>query len=86
MSDTDRRGGVIIYWRPWCLYGIRLKRRLGPLGERATWLNIWQDPDAAAFVRSVNAGDEVVPTVVIDNVPHTNSPPTLVAEHLQMSQ
>ena len=27
--------------------------------------NIWEDPDAAAFVRSVAGGNETVPTVVV---------------------
>jgi glutaredoxin len=27
--------------------------------------NIWDDPDAAAFVRSVADGNETVPTVVV---------------------
>lgn len=82
MTDTDPRS-VIIYWRPWCPYCSMLKGRLGSLGKRATWLNIWQDADAAAYVRSVNGGDEVVPTVVIDGVPHTNPSPKLVAEALR---
>jgi mycoredoxin len=28
-------------------------------------VNIWEDPDGAAFVRSVTGGDETVPTVRI---------------------
>jgi hypothetical protein len=28
-------------------------------------VNIWEDPDAAAFVRSVAGGNETVPTVTI---------------------
>ncbi|NIB31080.1 hypothetical protein HBB16_04105 [Pseudonocardia sp. MCCB 268] len=33
-----------------------------PAGTVPTpWVNIWQDEGAAAFVRSVNGGDETVP-------------------------
>jgi mycoredoxin len=41
-------------------------------------VNIWQDPDAAAFVRSVADGNETVPTVVIDGRPMVNPPPRQV--------
>jgi mycoredoxin len=41
-------------------------------------VNIWQDPDAAAFVRSVADGNETVPTVVIDGRPLVNPAPRQV--------
>jgi mycoredoxin len=41
-------------------------------------VNIWQDPDAAAFVRSVADGNETVPTVVIDGHPMVNPAPRQV--------
>lgn len=57
---------VTVYWRPGCRYCERLRRTLRradvPVDER----NIWSDEQAAAFVRSVNGGNETVPTVVID--------------------
>lgn len=80
MSDSERQ--VVVYWRPGCGYCQRLKHALGSEGEKATWVNIWQDEDAAAYVRSVNDGDETVPTVVIDGSPHTNPRPALVKERL----
>lgn len=73
-----KRRRVVIYWRPGCGYCARLKRALGPDRQRATWVNIWQDKDAAAFVRGVNDGNEIVPTVVINGEPHTNPDPKLV--------
>lgn len=74
--------GVVIYWRPGCVFCARLRARLGSLRRRATWVNIWQDPEAAAFVASVNDGNEVVPTVLIDGVPVTNPEPDRVREAL----
>jgi hypothetical protein len=32
---------------------------------RAEWINIWDDPAAAAEVRDITGGDETVPTVVV---------------------
>ncbi len=46
------------------------------------WVNVWQDADAAAFVRSVNDGNETVPTVVIDGIPATNPDPQAVYDRL----
>nr|WP_141819847.1 glutaredoxin domain-containing protein [Ornithinimicrobium humiphilum] len=80
MPESERQ--VVIYWRPGCGFCQRLKGHLGKDGERAVWVNIWQDEEAAAFVRSVNDGNETVPTVVIDGVPHTNPQPAMVLERL----
>ncbi|QFG70110.1 NrdH-redoxin [Ornithinimicrobium pratense] len=80
MPDSERQ--VVIYWRPGCGFCARLKSSLGADGDKAVWVNIWQDEEAAAFVRSVNDGNEVVPTVVIDGTPHTNPDPALVRDRL----
>nr|WP_051145660.1 glutaredoxin domain-containing protein [Ornithinimicrobium pekingense] len=81
MPESER--SVVIYWRPGCGFCQRLKGHLGAAGEQATWVNIWQDEEAAAYVREVNGGNETVPTVVIDGVPHTNPRPAKVLERLQ---
>ena len=46
--------------------------------DKAAWVNIWEDDEGRAFVASVNGGNETVPTVVIDGVPHTNPDPSVV--------
>jgi len=74
---------VVIYWRPGCVYCARLRGRLRRTGRRAVWVNIWQDEEAAAFVRSVNDGNETVPTVVIDDHTITNPRPQLVLDRLR---
>lgn len=81
MSENERE--VVVYWRPGCQYCMRLKSSLGDLREKALWVNIWQDDEAAAFVRSVNDGNETVPTVVIDGEAHTNPDPSVVRERLE---
>lgn len=57
------KGGVAIYWRPGCPFCQRLNDGLGEVGDRALWVNIWEDADAEAYVKSVNNGNAVVPTV-----------------------
>ena len=69
---------VVVYFRPGCPWCERLRLGLGADRRRAAWVDIWRDEEAAAFVRSVNDGNETVPTVVVDGVPHTNPDPSTV--------
>jgi glutaredoxin len=73
---------VVVYHRPGCTFCARLKLILTGVRSRAVWVDIWDDSEAAAFVRSVNGGNETVPTVVIDGRPHTNPSPFLVRRAL----
>lgn len=75
-------GSVVVYWRPGCVFCTALRRRLGRSARHVTWINIWTDGEAAAYVRSVNSGNETVPTVVIDGVAHTNPSVDVVREAL----
>lgn len=56
---------VSVYWRPGCPFCMSLDRSLKKAGVPMDKRNIWEDPDAAAFVRSVADGNEVVPTVAV---------------------
>lgn len=80
MAEAQRP--VVVYWRPGCPFCERLRRSLGDQRRRAHWVNIWQDEDAAAYVRSVNDGNETVPTVVLDGIPLTNPHPRTVRARL----
>lgn len=63
------RGAVVIYWKPGCTVCARLKWDLSDTAcDAATWVNIWRDDAAAAFVTDSNDGDELTPTVLIDGV------------------
>lgn len=62
---TPDRDGVVVYWRPGCPYCMKLRLRLRFTRLRYTEVNIWADPEAAAFVRSVAGGSETVPTVIV---------------------
>lgn len=60
MSDTP----IDFYWRPGCGFCLALDRGLGKVGDLPiTRHNIWEDPEAAAFVREHANGNETVPTV-----------------------
>ncbi len=80
LPAAERR--VVIYWRPGCQFCARLKSGLGESGKQARWVNIWQDKDAAEFVRSANDGNETVPTVVMDGRTLTNPEPEIVLSRL----
>ncbi len=79
-SDHDR---VTVYWRPGCVFCMRLRFALRWHRLYPKMINIWRDPDAAAFVRSVAAGNETVPTVVIGGRPVVNPSPSVVIAALR---
>lgn len=85
MASPDRSTpdpSVVVYWRPGCGFCARLRSTLGERADQAQWVDIWEDAEAAAFVRSVNDGNEVVPTVVLDGIPVTNPDPQVVLDRL----
>lgn len=63
---------VEVFWRPGCPFCTALRVGLAARRVPATWRNIWEDPDAAAFVRASNAGNETVPTVRVGRQVLTN--------------
>lgn len=76
---------VTVYWRPGCMFCLRLRLVLGLHRLHPRMINIWRDPEAAAFVRSVADGNETVPTVVIDGRPVVNPSPRVVVAALRAS-
>ena len=56
---------VVVYTRPGCPYCFTLRAGLRRAGVAFREINIWEDPGAAAFVRSVAGGNETVPTVTV---------------------
>lgn len=64
-ESNVRDGRVIVYWRPGCPACLRLRTGLGRGGRFASWVDIWADDEAAAFVRDLNDGNETVPTVIL---------------------
>jgi mycoredoxin len=54
---------LTMFTTTWCGYCFRLKTALKSAGISFTEVDIEQDPGAADFVRSVNGGNQTVPTV-----------------------
>ena len=63
---------VIFYWRPGCGFCAALERQLVRNEILFDKRNIWDDPAAAAFVRSVARGNETVPTIVVGDQSFVN--------------
>ena len=63
---------ITVYSRPGCPYCTTLKMGLKRSRTPFRDVNIWNDPQAAAFVRSVANGNETVPTVTIGEVSLVN--------------
>jgi mycoredoxin len=74
---------VDFYWRPGCWYCSDLRRRLVGAGVALRERNIWDDPEAAVFVRSVAGGNETVPTVVVGDTAMVNPAADDVIRSLQ---
>ena len=56
-----------MYSTVWCGYCQRLTAQMAREGIEFTEIDIEHDPEAAAFVESVNGGNQTVPTVVFDD-------------------
>jgi glutaredoxin len=56
---------VTVLWRPGCPYCAMLLRGLERTGLVFDRVDIWEHPEAAAWVRTVADGNETVPTVRI---------------------
>ncbi len=63
MSTTNTE--ITFFWRPGCGFCMALERQLASTDLTITYRNIWEDPEAAEFVRNHAQGNEVVPTVQI---------------------
>ncbi|MET3985419.1 glutaredoxin domain-containing protein [Streptomyces sp. PvR034] len=64
---------ITVYWRPGCVFCMKLWLKMRLTGTRYRPVNIWRDPEAAAFVRSVADGNETVPTVRVRSADGTET-------------
>ena len=62
-----RDNAVVVYWRPGSIGCLRLRSALRSVSDQILWVNVWADDEAAAFVRALNGGSEVVPTAILRN-------------------
>lgn len=74
----------VVYWRPGCRHTLRLRwalRRAGIPPAALTWVDIWHDTEGAAYVRDLNDGAELVPTVILpDGTAVAHPDPQLVID------
>ena len=74
---------IHFYWRPGCPFCSMLRRGLDRRGITTVDHDIWQDPAAAAVVRSFAGGNETVPTVVVGDTGLVNPSARAVAELIE---
>jgi mycoredoxin len=55
---------IIVYGTEWCGDCRRVQTYFKQNNIDITWINIDRDPQADAFVRSVNRGNRSVPTII----------------------
>ena len=55
---------IKVYGAPWCPDCRRSKQFLGEMRVPYEWIDIDKDTSAASFVRSVNSGRQIIPTIV----------------------
>ena len=58
---------MTVYSTPWCGYCTRLKAQLRRAGVAFEEVDIEHDPESEAWVKEVNGGNAVVPTVRFDD-------------------
>jgi len=63
---------AVVHWRPGCPFCVALLFGLWARRVPHRRIDIWKDAEAAAWVRSVNGGNETVPTVRIGELVLTN--------------
>lgn len=80
-GDPAPAAEVVVYRRPGCPFCISLTRGLRRAGVPFREIDIWADPDAAAFVRAAARGNETVPTVDVAGTVLVNPPAALVLAH-----
>jgi mycoredoxin len=57
-------GSVTMFSTSWCGYCTRLKAQMGREGIAFREIDVEHHPDSAAFVRTVNEGNQTVPTLL----------------------
>ncbi|CAN5527123.1 hypothetical protein BH10ACT3_BH10ACT3_15210 [soil metagenome] len=71
-KSTQSPEAVVVFWRPGCGFCAALMYQLEKTELPLVEINIWDDPQAAATVRSLANGNETVPTVVVGDVAMVN--------------
>jgi mycoredoxin len=74
-NTSGDNNSVIMYSTVWCGYCQRLKAQMQRAGIEYVEVDIEADRDSAAFVASINGGNEVVPTLKFSDGTTLTNPP-----------
>lgn len=69
---TAHESAVEFYWRPGCGFCMMLRAHLERAGLPLHEVNIWEDDEGRARVRTAANGNETVPTVFVGPVAMVN--------------
>lgn len=82
-SVNGNRGEILVYGTKWCSDCHRTKYLLDEFGIAYVEIDVDRDPEGLAFVRRVNHGHRVVPTVVFpDGTIYVEPPNSAMAAKL----
>ncbi len=80
---NGRRGEILLFGTKWCPDCHRTKFLLDEFGIDYVEIDVDRDPEGLAFVRRVNHGHRIVPTVVFpDGTIYVEPPDSAVAAKL----
>jgi mycoredoxin len=82
-GSVDAIDAIDVFWRPGCRFAEGLGRRLDAAGVPTRLRDISENPGDAAIVRSLAAGNETVPTLLIGPVALVNPGMRLVVATLR---
>jgi thioredoxin reductase (NADPH) len=72
--DATEVAGIRVLGAPWCPDCRRSKRFLGDNRVPYAWVDIDQDPESAALVRTLNGGAQIIPTILFPDGTHLAEP------------
>jgi len=74
---------IIMYGTTWCRDCVRAKSIFENFQIEYDFINIEEDESAAQKVMEINKGKRIVPTLIIEGIPHTNPSYSELQELLQ---
>ena len=74
MTTPETSSHVTIFAADWCPFCRKLRERLDRTETPYDLVDVEADPEAAAWVESVNGGNRVVPTVRYSDGTHATNP------------
>ena len=77
---------IIFYGADWCHDCKRAKAYLNDNDIDYTFVDVDLDESAAELVQTINKGKRIIPTIVIDEKPHTNPPNDILAAILGLNE